>query len=530
MTKYFKLLYQKISQCKKHILFIFAFTLLLLLDDHIFQIFNNANKVRFFGKTFWFILAISFILSFVKNIKVIYAFLALFLFLDFSQLGYLAYFGTYLDPIVIPQIFLELPEILQSGFGDFGKVYYVFLAVGIPYSALFYITHKYHKNLYKIKFFWILLLIMLCYFPRKAINANNINPLLTNYERPSLYNGFKLYSAYFFNILPNKSKYKIKEFEPYVMTKNTAMDVNIIILYGESFNHHNIRDETMPHLTKIAKTEPNNFTMTKGISIATFTNTSVPMFFNMQKEAENYQMQIDKNFNLWKLAKEQNFKTLFISTQGRGTTNSMGVKNIDTLIAYQDEEKLINTINDDAVLEIFKRYDINEGNNFVVLHQRNLHSPYRANYIHREQEFNKFSNEYDNCMLYEDSLLNDLITELKKTNKTFYLFITSDHGEMTGQNGKWGHGTLDPLSAEIPMMLYTNDKNKTILNEFKKIWSPTHWDILQIITKIMGYKVDNPNTPDNVYYINNTDLMGRDGFIKVIKDTKNKKIDYEIVR
>ncbi|GMO58988.1 MAG: hypothetical protein Ta2D_04760 [Rickettsiales bacterium] len=214
----------------------------------------------------------------------------------------------------------------------------------------------------------------------------------------------------------------------------------------------------------------------------------------------------------------------------RGTTNSMGVKNIDTLIAYQDEEKLINTINDDAVLEIFKRYDINEGNNFVVLHQRNLHSPYRANYIHREQEFNKFSNEYDNCMLYEDSLLNDLITELKKTNKTFYLFITSDHGEMIGQNGKWGHGTLDPLSAEIPMMLYTNDKNKTILNEFKKIWSPTHWDILQIITKIMGYKVDNPNTPDNVYYINNTDLMGRDGFIKVIKDTKNKKIDYEIVR
>jgi glucan phosphoethanolaminetransferase (alkaline phosphatase superfamily) len=512
-----------------HICFIFVFSILLVIDDQLYQFFNDGNKVVFFSK--WTLLAIgvSTILS-LSNKKVIYIFLSLFAFLDITQLAYFAYFGLYLDPTQIPFIFLEAGEIALTGFSEFYKTYYAFLVVIIPYSILIYLLQKYDSKLYKIKFIWLLLIIALCYFPRRAYQANNINPLLTRFERPSLYNGLQIYSAYFFNILPRQNNFKEEHFEPYKVEKFQKREkVNIIIVYGESFNWHNINEKTMPNLTKLAK-ENENFIMKEGISGATFTNTSIPMFFNMQKEPTNYKVQIEKRTNLFTFAKEQGFNTLFISMQSSGTTNSIGAKNIDTLIGYDDEKSLIKENEDDALLEIFKRYDLTDGNNFVVLHQRNLHSPYKANYKHRLKEFDKFDNEYDNCLLFEDNLLNNLINEISNIKTTTYLFITSDHGELTGQGGKWGHGVLDIGCTDIPMMLYTNDKDKTILNNFKAMWKPHHWDILKLITKILGYKVTNPNTPENIYYINNTDVMGRNGYIKVKKDEKNKEIEYEIIK
>ena len=42
----------------------------------------------------------------------------------------------------------------------------------------------------------------------------------------------------------------------------------------------------------------------------------------------------------------------------------------------------------------------------------------------------------------------------------------------------------------------------------------SHYDISKFIAKILGYDIKNPNTPENIYYINGVDIDGDAGFIK----------------
>ena len=131
-------------------------------------------------------------------------------------------------------------------------------------------------------------------------------------------------------------------------------------------------------------------------------------------------------------------------------------------------------------------------------------------------------------MLYEDYILNNIINYFKdKKDFPTYLFITSDHNELTGQKGLYGHINLVPEGADVPIMLYSNNQN--IVKELQNIFYPTHYDIGLLIAKIMGYKIINPNSLDNEYYINGNDSMARYGYIKVIKDIENKKINYEFI-
>jgi glucan phosphoethanolaminetransferase (alkaline phosphatase superfamily) len=527
-----------------YIIFYICFTFLLLADDFIFQFFNNTNKAELsFAYTFLaFIVAV--LISLMQNKKAIYIVLGIFAFLDITQLGYLAYFGSYLQPVIIPLVFTEIPEIALAGFGEFYKSYYAFIAVGLPYSILYWGFKKYNFKLYKVKYIWLLLLFLLCYFPKRAIESESIGKLTGNYERPSLYNGLKVYNGYFFNILLKKQE--PLKFEPYTITKKTPQDVNIIIVYGESFNYHNqhlfgYQLKTTPLLDKLAKTDK-NFKYKKGIASAVTTSTSLSSFFNMQKEPQNYSIQIKQDFNIFRLAKEQEYKTYLISAQTKGILANVGIQYTDVAITKFDEKKIFETIGDEGLIDILKRYDIENGKNLIVLHQRSMHAPYWTNYSHKEKEFAKFTkndykfNEkqseyinYDNNMLYNDYILNGMIEYFKKSKKPFYLFITSDHGELSGQlEGKSGHGILEKEVSEVPMFFYTNVNDSDVERDFVKKRNVTHYEIGEMVLKIMGYTLKNPNTPNNVFYVNGTDLMGRYGYMKVIKSKKD--VEYEIVK
>jgi glucan phosphoethanolaminetransferase (alkaline phosphatase superfamily) len=533
LLNYTKIIYLNKKQILFHLGFVIAFSILLIIDDWIFKLFNPLNTVKFGRWTFWGVL-IATILSLSKNKKFIYTILGFYCFFDITQLAYFAYFGSAFTPFNVPLVFGEMPDIIQSGFGDFGRVYYAFIAVGVPYFLIFWLIKKYNDRLYKVKYIWIILVIVLLHFPMRAYRSRNITHLFASHEAPSVYNGVKVYSGYLFNIL--RKGLSTQKFEQYKLVKTKPLhdDMNIILIYGESFGWRNsslygYERKTMPLLTEFAKKHKNNFKYQKGISCATFTSSSIPTFFNFQREPENHQQQMNKTVNLFRMAKERNFNTFWISIQSRSMINNLAPQFIDTIKYYNNEKSLIDELEDEALLEILKRYDINDGNNFIVLHKGNLHSPFMQYTKLHKEEFGKFDIQYDNAMLYEDWLLYNIFEYFRNNSKkTFYVFLISDHGSLIGGNdGKYGHGRLDPRIADVPVMVYTNDTNKTILDKFEKIWTPTCYQFGELIADTMGYKIINPNTPDGVYYINNTDLLGRHGYIKVTKDEKNKKIEYE---
>lgn len=361
--------------------------------------------------------------------------------------------------------------------------------------------------------------------------------MLANPEYPSIYNGLKVYSGYFFNILPTILKENTEEynFKEYLITKNESVNnkMNIVLIYGESFNYYNqslygYEYNTTPNLLELSK-DYKNFTYKKGIASAIATQQSIPAFFNLQREPKNYKMQINMKFNLFKLAKEQGFKTFFISAQKVGLFNNLGRQFIDVFITVEDEKELFDIKRDEALLTILKNQELSD-KNFIVLHQRNIHSPYEKNYSHKQKEFDKFESSYDNATLYNDYLYKHIITYFTHHSQNpLYFFITSDHGELTGQNGLYGHVSLIPEVANIPIILYTRNANSNIQNEFKNMFMPTHYELGILLAKIMGYTIINPNILDDIFYINGNDSMGRFGYIKLQKDKKNNKINYEVI-
>lgn len=522
----------------KQILFILILSVLFLVDDYIFKIFNGLNKATLSIKMVSLAVGLATAISIIKNKKIIYCFLGILCIMELVYLVYLAYFGTFLHPTAIPLIIKEAPEIAETGFGMFGKVYYAFVAVLLQYGLIFLFIKKFKDKIFSFKFSWIILVLFVSLIPVRAIRETSMARLVANPAYPSIYNSMRIFSGYFFNILPNslKDNNEIEKFNDYTIKENKPLHkkATVVLVYGEGFSYarqglYGYDKDTTPNLSEFAKTYK-NFIYTKGIAGAVATQQSIPAFFNLQREPKNYKMQIDMNINLFKLAKNHDFKTLFISVQTLGLTNSIGRQFIDDFMTVEDIQSLYDKERDEALLTTLQTKNLTE-NNFIVLQQRNLHSPYDKNYDHKKEQFNKFKDVYDNATLYNDYVLAELINYIKTTIKTpYYIFITSDHNELTGEDGLYGHTILTPKGADVPMMLYASeDANPEIINEFKNTFRLTHNELGILIAKIFGYEIINTNTPKDVYYINGNDTLARFGYIKVIKDFKNQSINYEMI-
>jgi glucan phosphoethanolaminetransferase (alkaline phosphatase superfamily) len=112
----------------------------------------------------------------------------------------------------------------------------------------------------------------------------------------------------------------------------------------------------------------------------------------------------------------------------------------------------------------------------------------------------------------------------------FYIIWTSDHNELLGEGGLYGHGTgqLYPITAAVPFVVQTNDS--AYLNELKKIYKPTHYEIAKSIALLLGFEIINKNEESDIFYVNGIDFNGKCGYIKCTKDIKNRYVSYETVR
>ncbi|MDR0423404.1 MAG: sulfatase-like hydrolase/transferase [Rickettsiales bacterium] len=308
-------------------------------------------------------------------------------------------------------------------------------------------------------------------------------------------------------------------------------DVNVFLVYGESYSWHQSslfgwKDKTSPLLEQFAE-EDKRFKYKDGVSCAVFTATSIPSFFNMYMDPENFREQITKTGNLFSIAKRNNWTTYWLSIQSTSLINNLNVGDIDHISHYNNEKALIDEFEDDATLKFLKRYDLEkDGSNFMVLHQGNMHSPF-LQYRTRHPEFKVFENEYENAQLYEDYLIYNILTHLKTLKKPTFFFLISDHGSGGGFNGNYGNLSLDAISSDVPVMMWTNFDEKNITDKFDKMWKPHCHQLGSLIMEIMGYKLINPNQEKGVYYVNGTDLFGRHGYTKITKDEENRTIKYE---
>jgi len=261
----------------------------------------------------------------------------------------------------------------------------------------------------------------------------------------------------------------------------------------------------------------------------------------MIKQPDGVPQIITTNTCLFKMAKNNGFSTHFYSAQAQDQLSQLKsylcLKWVDEYTDGTEKTKDIDRpALDEFLLETIDRIDFSKPN-FVVLHQRGSHTPFIEDY---PKEFDKFTKEntqdksisqntleYQNSIYYTDFVLSQIIKKIKKkTTRPTYFVFTSDHATNVGDKNRNGHGRLDYDSIyQVPFFIYSINKAKNVSNKFSDFEYISHYQISQLVSSLMGYKFEGTVfNKKEVYYVNDSDISGLSGYLKLTIDQNNKHI------
>ena len=519
----------KLNNTSYSIFSFFVIALLLIIPDIIFSIFNNSFVVTKNPFALFFIFSISLLFIINKN-KKLSSCLSIFLsIIQCAQFCHIKYFGVLISPAALYLMTKEVADVVEESSSIFLSYLYIFPLVLIPFFAIYKISHnrklsKYKQNpLITIIVFFVSMSLPFFSSEQKGPNCANF----------SLENSVKAIIGYIEVIGQN---HNFKNYKPYSVKKIKSVNESTTIVYilGESTNPNHMSlfgysEDTTPKLRQLAQSP--DFYYTNGISGGVTTISSCKFMCNAIREPDNVKETSLDTVNLFRLAKLNGFKTFYISSNTNKMLPSIGgMPYMDVLIYKEQYLTQFSKKRDTFLLELIAEQEFSE-KNFIVIHQRCIHAPYKKTIPQSFMAPKKFTNnknntinEYDNAVLYNDSVISGLFNIFNKFKGKFYIIWTSDHNELMGENGLWGHSLLYPETAQVPVLIQSNDND--FLENIKEIFAITHYDICNSIANLLGFKIINPNEEKDIYYINGVDYIGRCGYIKFQKDYKNRRVKY----
>lgn len=526
---------------RKSLLISFLYsTLIAIILISTDKLYAMNNKFFLFEFTFGEIkrvIFIVFIISMISNRKIRLLSIFILLLFSFLQFVHYEYFGKNIGAIEFYLFFTDLHEVFLTLGTMLWMMFIPFMITFTAFCLIYFIDYKLGSRAFKYKYGLSMLLLVILInativfyitnIKKDGFGHGNGNWIYTLNNRYSARNFFLSLNYFTVGIIPKKFFYDTPTFSTLEKPKLVYKENNrtIILIVGESLRYDlsTLHDNKLTPKLQSLKTD-SNFFYKKIYSGGTMTKLSVATLVNRLKYPSSLS-QIQKEDNcIFKLAKQNNFGTYFISAQDNKALGDMRdlmcPKYIDKIIPREMFKSYIVPIGyDEDMKRVLEKLNIVNRNNLIVMEQRGSHAPYEIEY---PKEFDKYS-PYENTVLYTDHTLYDLIKYIKEnSSREFFIFFASDHGELLGENGKNGHGILEKNVYEVPLMLYTNSKQKDIKKEFDNIKS--HYDLSNYIISLLGYKVDLNIGGDREIYIMNADLDGFSGYgrIKIINNQESQ--------
>lgn len=256
---------------------------------------------------------------------------------------------------------------------------------------------------------------------------------------------------------------------------------NLIFVIGESASrdHHSkygYRLPTTPHLDSIGS---GLYVFTDALASSSLTSENMPRILTFMSDEPS-----DKEWyeyaSVIQLMKKMGYAVGWITNQERtGKFSNLSV----ILSEDADMVKYVGAINsedhlmdkyDESILPPFRDFmAIQDSLKFVCLHLMGSHMDFRYRYPPERSVFSsedvlkaypkpwlnaskaQVVAEYDNSILYTDSILNEVIESIRHLPEPSALLYVSDHGHTVYD--KRDYYGRDSLSAEVPFMVYLND-------------------------------------------------------------------------
>jgi len=438
--------------------------------------------------------------------------------IGFVEIVYYSFFRTYMKDYDWGLI-AETEDIIGSLKSIISLVILVLFLMMI-FLIILYLLEKYikpKKNRYAkyiLVPIFVLLFIGVKYYSHKFPNKTNFSSINAS-------------STLVLAIIHAVSFQNEKKFLPYSVIKTNSEKPIVIMIMGESLNAKKMNlfgfhYSNTPMLNQL-KTDT-NFQYKLAISGGVNTSISVPTFFDVKREPQNRILVNSNKTNLMKLAKQNGYKTYWISTQKEEWQIKRIFHDADVVKTQRDWAK---PLYDDVLVKYIKNINFNK-KTFVVLHLRANHSPYEdftpKTYYKWKFNYNNYHKyklfSYMDSVLYVDSVIYSIVDYMKNNKKNFVIYFTSDHGEMLGAKEEhwiYGHSQLDINCAIVPF-LYYSDRYEKNLNQ--SIYN--HYSISKMLAHDLGFTIVNPNE-DGSYFLNGVDDFGNWGFIHYRLPINTKK-------
>lgn len=484
-------------------------TIIFLFPDSIFPYFfsrfNPTFSIGFSISLFLFF----FILSFIKQRWILISTLSLFTFIQVFQLNNWFYFGVPLSFESILGLCNNFQDVIIMGQAVEKTYFYATGSVLLLFICQIFSIYKIRRIVRKNGYVFLIILILgsIIFSIRQRCNTSYLRP-----SNPSLSNSISL----LFNVTVHEiwGESKQENFMPYNINKIHEGENNIIVVIGESTNSrfqslYGYEHNTTPFLKSIQSEK--YFAATRGISSSVATHASLPLFFNIVREPSHISLLTQKTLNLIKLAKQNGYKTICITAQGKKEFSSSGLEFFDEFYEFPDrvcggDNRLFNKIKE---LKLFKK-------NFIVIQPWSIHSPYALFHNGINKDISQFDiadpiqKEYAIALLYWD----EWIEQLKKTvddhmPANSFLIVTSDHGEALNEQNFLGHMVLHQLVADVPVFAF-GPSSHPFLEWINSTSYISHYDLGIKIAHLLGYEIINPNDDGIHRFIHGSYFYGKE--------------------
>ncbi len=270
-------------------------------------------------------------------------------------------------------------------------------------------------------------------------------------------------------------------------------DTNIILIIGESMKYDAFVEN---------KLKEQGYFYKKIYAGATNTDVSVPLLINNQTNP--LKLSTKNETNLFRLAQKNHFQTTFISAQhGKNMKYIKPYLQLEHINHYKDYDNNAPKF-DFLLLEDLQKSDLTKPH-FIVLEQIGEHSPYHF----FKGEKSTPQENYKRSVSYSFEFYKQVYNVLEQSHKPFVLLYTSDHGEFTGEKGRWGHNAFEKTIYEVPLFITSNIPLPEHYHDIN-----SHHHLAEFITYLLGYH-DTLELSADKPIINGTMITREDGFITI---------------